>query len=56
MVNQIAHVVLIANGVNVNEFLVSEGHARVSEENYMSKVKTCTVHRNFYFSYIYIYI
>lgn len=34
-----AHVVLIANGANVNEFLVTEGHARISEENYMSKVR-----------------
>lgn len=39
MVDKIAHVVLNANGANVNDFLVAEGHARVSEENYMSKVR-----------------
>lgn len=38
MVERVAHVVLIANGANVNEFLVREGHARICEENYMSKV------------------
>lgn len=38
VVERVAHVVLIANGANVNEFLVREGHARICEENYMSKV------------------
>lgn len=46
---KVARVVLIANGANVNEFLVSEGYARVSEENYMSKV---ILNRNLDFNYI----
>lgn len=41
VVKRVARVVLLAAGVNVNEFLVSEGHAQVCDEHYMSKVMNC---------------